>query len=397
MKPDSVILLIWCFIKFLSGFQPAVSQLPVTVWEKQIPVNTPHYFSDVLEIEDGRFILLGAIEMPEENGFDVWLLECNNMGDTVKTRVFSSPGNDIPMRITPMRENGYLVAFINILPGEGLEGRLMVIDTAFKKTWMTETDRESAILHSDVAVDPTGHIWWLNTFTGTEGKPLVSLWKLDEEGYKTEELHILENNPLAGYGIRLLPDGTMAIVCQVQPAESKPTVMVLKMDAGGKWLWKSLIPQPEKLLTPQCICCSNDNFLLVGGWAGMCWNPEAPAEDQVWDYDYLLTKLDRNGKIIWSQQYNREGSEKGTSLAVMPDGNIMAAGKCESSYTGTTGLWLLFVDKNGKIVKEEVTKFRFMKDQIARIIRTSDGGFLLVGPGNIESENKFSGWIKKLK
>jgi hypothetical protein len=61
-------------------------------------------------------------------------------------------------------------------------------------------------------------------------------------------------------------------------------------------------------------------YLLLGGWAGMCYNPDAPAEEQIWDYDYLLSKIDQSGKVLWTQNYNREGSEKGTAVAVLPDG-----------------------------------------------------------------------------
>jgi hypothetical protein len=178
--------------------------------------------------------------------------------------------------------------------------------------------------------------------------------------------------------------------------EGIPTVMVMKPETGGGWEWKTLLPHSGKWLTPHCLCSSPDNSLMVGGWAGMCWNPDAPEEEQVWDYDYLLSKLDGNGKVLWSKQYNREGSEKGTAVAVLPDGHIMAAGKCETSFSGTTGLWLILVDAKGDIVHERVTRFRVMKDQVSRIICTADGGFLLVGPGWIEADDPESGWIKKL-
>jgi hypothetical protein len=199
-----------------------------------------------------------------------------------------------------------------------------------------------------------------------------------------------------GYAIRNLPDGTMAMTCQVQPGNGKPTVQVTRTDTEGKILWRTMVPQTEKEYTPQCLCCSPDNTLLVGGWAGLCYNPDAPAEDQIWDYDYLLSKIDPSGKIIWTHNYNREGSEKGTAVAVLPDGNIMAAGKCETSFTGSIGPWLMLVDKNGKMIKDQVYKFRYVNDQVARIICTSDGGFLVVGPGYIKTENRLTGWVKKL-
>jgi len=380
----------------LFAIQPVFSQIPEISWEKDFKINSSHYFSDVLELPGGNFILLGALEMPGERNFDIWLLECNSLGDTLKTKVFENPGNDIPLRIVTNGENGYIIGSINHLKESGPLARLLAVDSAFSELWETVAEKPSAILRTDVAVDNAGQIWWLNTFSGQDEKPSVSLWRYDIKGNKTDEFSIDENMPATGYTLRLLQDGTLGISCQVQPPKGNPTVQVLKVGTDGKLIWKTSLPQSEKILTPQCMCCSPDNTLLVGGWAGLCYNPDAPVEEQIWDYDYLLSKLDATGKVLWTQNYNREGSEKGTAIAVLPDGNIMAAGKCETSFTGNIGPWLMFIDKNGKMVKDQVYKFRFVYDQAARIICTSDGGLLMIGPGFIETDRQLTGWVKKL-
>lgn len=388
--------LIVCLLTLLLAGQIALSQIPDISWEKNFKINSSHYFSDVLELPGGNFILLGAIEKPGDRSYDIWLLECNSLGDTIKTKIFESSGNDIPMKLTANGENGFVVAFINQSAGSGNLARLLTVDSAFTKVWTSAAEKSSALLRTDVAVDHSGQIWWLNTFEAMNEQHKISLWKLDNEGKKTAEFSFVENSPETGYSIRTLPDGTLAISSQVQLSKGKPTIKVTRIDTDGKELWKTLVPQSEKTLTPQCLCCSPDNTLLVGGWAGLCYNPDAPSEEQIWDYDYLLTKIDATGKVLWTQNYNREGSEKGTAIAVLPDGNIMAAGKCETSFTGTIGPWLLFIDKNGKMVKDQVYKFHFVRDQVARIVCTSDGGFLLVGPGYIETDQLLTGWVKKL-
>ena len=379
----------------LFAIQPVFSQIPEIVWEKDYKINSSHYFSDVLELPEGNFILLGAIETAGDRSFDVWLLECNSQGDTLRTKVFENSGNDIPLRIVANGEKGYIIGSLNQSKESGILSRLLAVDSAFTELWVTVAEKPSAILRTDVAVDNEGQIWWLNTFGSQTGKSEVSLWKLNSEGNKTDEYYFDENVPVTGHALRLLQDGTLGVSCQVQPPKGNPTVQVLRIGTDGQLLWKSSVPQTGKVLTPHCLCCSPDNTLLVGGWAGLCYNPDAPAEEQIWDYDYLLVKLDPEGKIVWTQNYNREGSEKGTAIAVLPDGNIMAAGKCETSFTGTIGPWLLFIDKNGKMVKDQVFKFRFVQDQAARIICTSDGGLLMVGPGYIETEHRLSGWVKK--
>ncbi|MGM0621856.1 MAG: hypothetical protein ACQETJ_12470, partial [Bacteroidota bacterium] len=343
-----------------------------------------------------NLVFLGAVEMPGARSFDTWLLKLNENGDTLNTRVLDSPGNDVPFRIVSNGPNGYLLATVQLSPEKGFVSRLISVDSSFTQKWLMDSEQSSALLQTDVTVDNAGNIWWLNTFTGINEKPRVSLWKLDSEGEKISEFSFDDGLPANGYAIGMLPDGMIGITSQIQPIEGHPTVQVLKVDTDGKLLWKSLVPQSGKILTPLCICCSPDNSLLVGGWAGLCYNPDAPEEEQIWDYDYLLTKLDANGKILWTQNYNREGSEKGSALAVLPDGSIMAAGNCETSFTGNIGPWLLFVDKNGKLINDQVYKFKFNHDRVACIINTSDGGFLMVGPGYIDTEHRLTGWVKKL-
>jgi hypothetical protein len=271
------------------------------------------------------------------------------------------------------------------------------VDTDFNIRWISEAEQPSSQPRTFVAVDNEGNAWWLNTFKGANDKPEVVLKKLDESGTVNASFTFAEDFLVSGYTVRALEDGSIALTCQVNPPVGKPTIQVYRINDGGELLWKTLLPSSEKTVTPQCICCSPANSLLVGGWAGLCYNPDAPAEQQIFDYDYFLGKLDSSGKILWTQNYNREGSERGTALAVLPDGNIMAGGKCETSFTGSVGPWLLFVDKNGKLINEKVLKFVSVKDQVARIICTSDGGLLLIGPGNIDTQNRMTGWMKKMK
>jgi hypothetical protein len=396
VKPDNMKTFALCFLCIFICITPVFGQIPEVIWEKQLDLKASHYFTDVIESADGTFILLGAIEQPGERKFDLWILHCSSNGDTLRTKVFAGAGNDIPMRILSAGDNGYLLASMNEGSDSLYRSRLISLDSGFSEKWIKEGEQPSAVLRTDVAVDSIGQIWWLNTFPDPGNKPVVSVMGMDFKGNINLEVSFDEDTPMEGYSIRALPDGTLGISCRKQQTGGKSSVQVVKLSNDGKTVWKTTLPNEGRDQTPQCLCCSPDNTLLIGGWAGLCYNPDAPSEEQIWDYDYLLSKIDAGGKVIWTQNYNREGSERGTAVAVLPDGNIMAAGRCETSFTGSIGPWLLLIDKNGKMIKDQVYKFRFVKDQAARIIYTADGGFLMVGPGFVDTENRLTGWVKKL-
>jgi len=120
------------------------------------------------------------------------------------------------------------------------------------------------------------------------------------------------------------------------------------------------------------------------------------SENPVFDYDLLMVKVSPSGNVIWSKNIDSEGSEGGNGVAILRDGRILLAGKKETSFMGRVGPWLLLSDKDGNIISEMVLPFLFTQDQAAKIINTSDGGFVVIGPGLTSPENTRSeGWIKK--
>jgi hypothetical protein len=392
LRAKSKFIIVNLIIWSRSGF----TQIPAIVWEKELEIPSNHYFADAIELAQGNFIIAGAIEMEGDRSYDLWLLEVNPSGDTLRNTIIENRGNDIPLRIISKKQDGFLIASVVLSSDNTSVARLTAVDNNFSVKWVIDAGQPSTIYRSDVTYGNNRDIWWLNSFPGQEGQNGINLCKINSEGSKLAEFSFYEGLPLYGYTLRNLPDGTLGIICQVKPKEGNPTIRIIKVGAEGKLIWKTTIPQSEKILTPQCMCCLPDNSMLAGGWSGLCYNPDAAPEEQIWDNDYLLTRINQNGKIIWIQQYSREGSEKGTAVVSLPGGNILAAGKCETSFTGTVGLWLLLVDKNGEIIKDQVLKFKFADDQVAQIICTSDDGLLMIGPGYVKSDHPISGWIRKL-
>jgi hypothetical protein len=112
----------------------------------------------------------------------------------------------------------------------------------------------------------------------------------------------------------------------------------------------------------------------------------------------MLCKVSPQGKLLWTKNIDSEGNEGGNSVTLRPDGKILIAGKKETSFTGKVGPWLLLADKDGKIISQYVLKYKFNNDQGARIINTSDGGFVVVGPGLMDpANNRSNGWIVRFK
>lgn len=367
-------------------------------WEKSINLAVSYTFSDVIENDDGSFAVCGAIDKKGEAGFDLWFLLYNNQGDTLHTKVISNPGYDVPVRLAKFPGGDYLLAALNGIPGNQQTPWVICISQDGTEKWRKLFDTPTVTGRTDIAINTDSSWWWLNNTDQSPSPSSVKLSLMNNLGDQVSEYIFTDKMAMYGHALRVLPDGTLAISGQIEAAKGIATMWAMRVNSSGEKIWKTVIPGSGKKITPECICCTADNNLMVAGWIGSCMNPDAAPEDQIYDYDLVLTKIDGAGKLVWTKNFDREGSEGGNAVAVRPDGNILIAGKCETSFTGTVGPWLILADKSGKLLHEQVDKFRFSGDQASRIINNADGGFLMVGPGKINPDTrKCLGWIKKFK
>ena len=398
LKPDDMKLTFMLMGVVMFLYFKGISQNLETEWEKQFTLKVPHLFADVIQNGDGGYTVLGAIQMSGSMHYDLWLISFSASGDTLWSRTYSNDGCDAPFRLVSMPGGSFLLAAVNGLPGELQHALVIHAGSDGNEIWRKSSDRALAVSRTDIAVEPDGNWWWMFTPDAAGGTAQVVLQHMDSQGGLLKEYTFSDKLDMKGHALRILPDGSLALTGQQQVEKGGATLWVMRVSNGGETIWKSALPGTGKTVVPECICCSSDNAMLVAGWIGTCMNPDAPPESRIMDYDLIISKIDQSGKLLWSQNYDREGSEGGNAIAVMNDGNILVAGKCETSFTGSIGPWLMIADKSGKLLQDKVDRFRFGGDQASRIINTADGGFLMVGPGRVDpQQSRVAGWIKKFK
>jgi hypothetical protein len=364
-------------------------------WEKQFNLKIPYLFSDVVENADGTFTVLGSVDKKANNEPEIWLLKFSAAGDTLWTGTYPNEGKDMPGRLSLMPDGSYLILALNTSVEEEYAW-VVCASPEGKEKWRRTSSLPRVMSRTDITVSGDGTWWWMLPHEQNGIRSGILLLHLDNRGEILAEYNYTGDNEMTGHAMKILPDGTLAMTGQLELRNGASTLWAKRIQPNGKVLWDSAMPASGKTVRPECICCTPDNHLLIAGWIGTCMNPDAAVEDQIFDFDLVISKLDSTGKILWTKNYDREGSEGGNSLAVMPDGNILVAGRCETSFTGTVGPWLIITDKTGKLLTDKVDRFRFGGDQASRIISTADGGFLMVGPGLMDPQiTRYSGWIKK--
>ncbi len=108
-------------------------------------------------------------------------------------------------------------------------------------------------------------------------------------------------------------------------------------------------------------------------------------------YDAWLTKVDANGKKIWSFTYGDQNDNYATSVEKTPDGGFLMVGYTFFNFQNFA--WAMKTDANGnKVWQKDMGTSTDAKPMA--MVASNDGGYLFVGYTSTGSNR--DGWIKKI-
>ena len=384
---------LFVFIFLNVQFMSLQAQIPEPEWKKQSGVRGCDFYTDVIENADGGFTVTGALK-PEGKSFDIRILRFNESGDILWEKTVGTAAKEIPKRITQLSDNSYVVLGTSVEEDE--QSCLLIrLDSEGNELWTKKLDSEYLAVEDIIPLLETRF-----AVAGSKGEdpddPKVLMAIMNENGEITLESTFMTNMSGCARSIKKLPDGDFALAAQVgEKAKNNCDIVAIRISYMGKAKWYSWIKTPDQRVWPECICCTSDSSFMIVGWNGKCIG-DINAPDPVYDFDLVLNKINSTGEILWTKSVDREGSEGGNALARRPDGTFIVAGIKATSFLGKIGPWLLAIDPDGNELGEKLLPFNFNNDHASRIINSSDGGFVVIGPGIQEETNSRSdGWIMK--
>ncbi|MFX0086455.1 MAG: hypothetical protein ACFFAU_12365 [Candidatus Hodarchaeota archaeon] len=252
--------------------------------------------------------------------------------EPVWERVYETPNDERPTQFLRAEDGGYIIT------GSYLVG------SASQTPWLMK-------------VDSNGNEEWNKSYhlsTGSQGH-LRSIVTTSDGGYA-----------VAGFLFSTSSD------------RATWDLWVLKLDNNGNEEWNRTFNGPEDGpdYAAQIALASDGGFLISGATQSKFALPT-----ETWNTDYWLIKTDVNGNEEWNKTYHRVGSDQGTGLVPLTDGNYLLYGlsKQTSDLNSAFSVWVVKVDENGTIIWEHAydkgTDWYGAWER--NLIETSDGGFLL--------------------
>jgi hypothetical protein len=394
MKPISFILVLFLLeISFMGS-----SQFLNLEWEKQLGTSKMDMFIDVVEDINGGFTVLGSTYQNNKDDQDFWLVRFTSTGDTLWMRVVGTQNHDYPLSLAQLPDGSYVLAGKTETDTKNYQAFIFKTDANGNKLWQKNIGNEQyKCVENVIAANASETI-----ISGikTTDNDVENIWiaKLDSEGRILWEKLVSDDRIASSQSLKHLPDGSFVMAGSIKQKNiPDANLMVIRFSDDGEEIWKYEQESIDKNVWPECICCSPDSNFIVVGWHGVCMN-DITSEYPVFDYDLFVAKISKEGKLVWTKNIDSEGSEGGNAVVVRADGTILLAGKKETSFLGKVGPWLLLSDGNGNVLDELLLPFKFNKDQAVQIVNSSDGGFVVIGPGEVGPDySRSDGWIKKFK
>lgn len=170
-------------------------------------------------------------------------------------------------------------------------------------------------------------------------------------------------------GIAATDDGGMLIVGDSNSyGNGYKDVYIAKLDKNGKMI-SSYIIGGEKEDSAQALTRTKDGNMILVGYR---------ETERSGDTDFLVLKLDQNGNKIWAKTYGAEQSDRLDSLVATEDGGIVATGATRSYGSEQTDMSVMKLDTEGNIVWHKIYGFKYYEYGNA-LTHLGDGSVMVAG------------------
>ncbi len=205
---------------------------------------------------------------------------------------------------------------------------------------------------------------------------------------KTEALNGLFVQPTRDNGFILTGKASMGMV--------RPGLLAWRLDAKGQTHWQKYLLDPDQHYFTSQVGCAvgqtrDGGYVFTGSQA---FRRESLAGSDTSD-NLLVLKADSQGNRKWSFRFGGGGAEVGRSIRETPDGGFIVAGSTTSFGAGDEDAYVLKLKSDGSLAWSYAYGGPDL-DQAHEVRRTSDGGYIVIGPTKSFGAGDYDLWLLKL-
>jgi hypothetical protein len=356
-------------------------------WEKSYAHYNKTGAYDIVQTDDGGFIIVGETLHPREEGdfassafSQAYIVRVDGRGNLVWERTFDDNMTRSLQSIIKTRGGNYAVAgTASAPPTHVADAYLAAMDSSGSILWERTFGGD---FYYDAAFDlievkSGGFIVVGAATNSTPGYDTgISLIRTDNSGDIVWERTYGSSTYDLGQSVRATPDGGYVVAGFGQTG-------LLKTDGNGTMLWSVSFLEPpatgmDRMTVPNAVRVVSEGEYLVAGWTLSRTGFE-------YALSACLMKIDQDGGILWSKEYPGNGSSGFYSAELTDDGSIVAVGFTgepipagQAAMSGESRIYLVRTDCDGNMLWE--TSLGQDWDGIGRSVQLlDDGGIVIAG------------------
>lgn len=323
------------------------------------------------QTEDGGYIIAGIIDRHAEDIFDVVIRKLKEDGTEDWFEILTSNYDDRVYSLCLLKNNEYALAGHTSHPSKGdKDMAIMRISKLGMKVWAKihggkENDAANSIqLTEDNNFLTAG-------YTESFGKGKKDMWvaKINrKKGFKMWGKYFGGKEDDVAYSIQPTKDNGFIVVGYTKSFKAKKAdIWVLKFNRAKTKEWAKIFggKKNEKAYSVKQI----EDGYIIGGYTESLGAGKK---------DFLIIKIDNNGKRIWSKTFGGKKDEEARAMQQTKDEGFIIVGYTESFGKGKKDIWLVKTDKDGNKLWTK-TYGGAKNEEAYSIQQTKDGGYIIAG------------------
>ena len=343
-----------------------------STWVKLYGEDDDDIANAIVSLEDGQSAIAGTCQSFGAKRTDICVMKMNDKGEMLWRLMLGGEKEDEAKAITRAADGGLFILGTSKSFAKNYDKDIYVAKVTLdgKLVWEKSIGGERDEHAGGIAGTNDGGALVVGD-TGSYGKRYKDIYiaKLNKDGKVLSSHTIGGEKGEEANGLARLKDGNFALVGMREMDDGNyKDFFVMKLDQNGKNLWAKTFGGIYNDSLHGVTGTADGGFVAVG-------KTRSYGSEQT---DLTVMKFTSEGKLLWHKIYGFKYYEYANAVTTTEDGGFMIVGGTNTLGIGGHSVYLLALDKEGKLIWSHVYGDR-NKDTGHGIARLSDGKLIIVG------------------
>ena len=319
------------------------------LWQKSWGGNDSDYLNNVIETEDGNFILFGNsrstdIEgLPNKGSVDAIILKYDKNGNMLWQKCWGGNDDDVSNKVIETEDGNFIL--FGTSSSTDIEG-------------LPNKGSADAII---LKYDKNGNMLWQKSWGGNKSD-------VSNNVIETEDGNFILFGRSSSTDIEGLPN------------KGLNDIIIVKYDKDGNLMWQNSWGGNSDDVLNNVIEIEDGNFILFG----ISGSTDIEGLPNKGYNDTIMVKYDKNGNMLWQKSWGGNSGDILDNVIETEDGNFILFGRSSStdieglSNKGYDDTIMVKYDKNGNMLWQKSWGGNG-GDVLNNVLETEDGNFILFG------------------